>query len=123
MLDVLSKLEQLKELDAQAEIIRLDKQAAIDAIFTDEIKAQLAAIDAEFNPMTEAVNNTIGLLETEVKTAVLNHGATVKCSYTAVYNNGRVSWDTKALDGYAAAHPEINQFKKVGPPSVSIRRN
>lgn len=116
------KLEQLKELDAQKEIIRLNKQAAIDAVLTDEIKAQLSAIDIEFDPLTEAVNNTIGVLETEVKTAVLSHGATIKGAYTAVFAKGRVSWNTKALDGYAAAHPEIEQFKEVGNPSVSIRR-
>ena len=39
----------------------------------------------------------------------------------AIYAAGRASWDTKALEGYAVAHPEILQFKKVGEPSVSIR--
>jgi len=39
----------------------------------------------------------------------------------AVYVKGRISWDNKALDGYAAAHPEIGAFRKQGDPSVSIR--
>ena len=123
MTDIIKgKIEQLKNLDAQREIIRLDKQKAIDAVLTDEIKAKLAAIDAEFDPLTDAVNETIGVLESEVKTAVLSHGASVKGAYTAVFYKGRVSWDTKALNGYAAAHPEIEQFRKVGNPTVSIRR-
>jgi hypothetical protein len=119
---VVAKLEQLKELDAHREIIRLDKQAAINSVLTDEIKTQLRAIDAEFDPITENINNTVGVIEAEIKEAVLSHGVTVKGAYTAIYANGRVSWDTKALDGYAAAHPEIERFKTTGSPSVSIRR-
>lgn len=121
-MDIISKLAQLKELDAQAEIIRLDKQNAIDSVLTPEIKAQLSAIDAEFDPLTEAVNSTIAVIEAEVKAGVLAVGESVKGDYTAVYTKGRTSWDTKALDGYAAAHPEIEKFKTVGAPSVSIRR-
>lgn len=35
----------------------------------------------------------------------------------------RVSWDTKALKGYAAAHPEIEQFCKVTitSPAVTVK--
>lgn len=119
---VLAKLEQLKELDAHKDVVRLDKQAAIDSVLTDEIKNQLRAIDAEFDPIIENLNTTIGVIETDVKQMVLKAGETVKGEYTAVYNKGRVSWDTKSLNGYAAAHPEVEQFKKVGNPSVSIRR-
>ncbi len=116
------KLKQLSELDAQREIIRLDKQKAIDSILTDKIKAQLFAIDTEFDPLIDAINDTVKVIEAEIKTAILAHGKTVKGSYTAVYSKGRVSWNTKALDSYAAAHPEIKQFKKIGNSSVSIRR-
>lgn len=117
------KLQQLKKLDAQLDIIRLDKNAAIEQILTPEVKAQLAAIDAEFDPMLSAVRDAIGKLEGEVKLAVLAHGETVKAAYMAVYAEGRESWDGKGLAGYAVAHPEIEAFKKIGSPSVSIRRS
>ena len=119
---ILSKLEQLKELDAKKEELRLGKQSEIDAVLTDEIKAKLAAIDAGFDPLIDAVVENVTKLESEIKKAVLEHGATVKGVYTATYSKGRVRWNTKALDGYAAAHPEIEQFKQIGSPSVSIRR-
>ena len=123
MKQVITKLTQLEELDAQTELIRLDKQKAINTILTDEVKAQLAAIDAEFDPMTDAVRETIGKLEGEVKLAVLAHGETVKGSkYKAIFGKGRISWDAKGLAGYAVVHPEVEAFKKVGNPSVSIRR-
>ena len=119
---IIKKIAQLSELDAQRELIRLDKQKAINTVLTDEVKAQLSAIDVEFDQMTQAVNDTVGVIETDIKLGVLAHGATVKGVYTAVYGKGRITWDTKALGGYAAAHPEIEQFKKTGSPSVSIRR-
>lgn len=120
--EIKTKLTQLSELDAHLDVIRLDKQTAIDSVLTDEIKAQLVAIDAEFDPLAEQVAGTIGELEAQVKEAVLSHGATVKGTYNAVWSKPRVSWNTSALDGYAAAHPEIEQFRKIGEPSVSIRR-
>jgi hypothetical protein len=35
---------------------------------------------------------------------------------------GRVSWDTKALDGYAVAHPEIEKLRIEGAPTVRIAK-
>jgi len=120
---IVTKLTQLEELDAQSEIIRLDKQAAINEVLTNEIKAQLAAIDAEFDPMSEAVQETIARLESEVKLAVLAEGESVNGKkYKAIFVKGRVSWNTKELAGFAVANPEIEAFKTVGNPSVSIRR-
>ena len=119
-----TKLTQLQELDAHLEVIKLDKQQTIDSVLTDKIKAELLAIDSEFDPLSEAVMETFAKLEKEVKIAVLEHGATVKgtSGYTATFVKGRTNWDTKALDGYATAHPEIEQFKKVGSPSIRLRR-
>lgn len=33
----------------------------------------------------------------------------------------RISWDSKGLTRYAEQHPEINEFQKVGDPTVSFR--
>jgi len=45
-----------------------------------------------------------------------------KVGYKAIYVKGRITWNTKALIGYAIAYPEVEQFKKVGKPSVKINR-
>lgn len=39
----------------------------------------------------------------------------------AVFSKGRTTWDTKKLEGYALAHPELNELKRVGKPSVSVK--
>jgi len=102
--------------------ITAEKQTLIDSVLTPEIKAKIAEIEAEFEPKLTAVQERKAELETAIKQVVITEGATVKGDYHQfVYAKGRVSWDTKSLDGYAAAHPEILQFKVVGDPSVSVR--
>jgi len=70
----------------------------------------------------DAVTTNIEELEAAVRKAVLNLGMSVRgCHLQAVWNKGRVSWNTKALEGYALAHPEVEALRNVGDPSVSIR--
>ena len=124
------KIEKLADLQEQVAIQRtaLDtqKQALVDSILTEEIKAKIKEIDVEFSPQYDAVNEMqkkVTEIEKEVKDDVIASGETLKGTrLMAVYAKGRVSWDTKALDGYVVAHPEVDQFRKVGEPSVSIRK-
>uniref|UniRef100_A0A6H1Z9L0 Uncharacterized protein n=1 Tax=viral metagenome TaxID=1070528 RepID=A0A6H1Z9L0_9ZZZZ len=121
--EIKQKLDLLADHQAQRDAIALQKAELADAILTTEIKAQLAEIDAEFAGKTEAVNANIAVLETEVKQAVVEHGTSVKGTFLhAIWNKGHVSWDTRSLDGYAVAHPELLSFRKEGEPSVSLRK-
>ena len=120
--EIRTMLDQLAEYRAQRDVTMLRKQSAIDAVMTDEIRAQLSDIEAEYGIMTEAVEQNIVALEAEIKRAVIAHGSTVKGAHVqAVYAKGRVTWDAKALDGYATAHTELFAFRSEGEPSVSIR--
>lgn len=116
-------LDQLAELQAQQTLISLDKQKLIDAILTPEIRAQIEAIEAEFSGKSETVNGKIAELTTAVKQAVIERGETVKGSHLmAVLAKGRVSWDTKKLDGLMMVLPQLVYARKEGEPSVSIRK-
>lgn len=116
-------LDALYEAHAQRDALALREAAAINTVLTPEIISQIDAIKLEFASQHDAVIANIAELETTIKTGVLEYGETIKStSMQAVWAKGRVSWDTKRLDGYAAAHPEIAQFRNVGDPSVSIRR-
>ncbi len=115
-------LGQLAEIRAALAAHDLAKQEAIDGVLTPEIRQQIADIETEFDGLTDSAKKAASELEAHLKAAVIEHGATVKAAgLQAVFSNGRTSWDTRALDGYAAAHPEVAQFKVVGSPSVSIR--
>ena len=115
-------LDKLADFQSQRDIAMMEKQRLLDEVYSAEIKSRMAEIEAEFADQTEAVSSNIVALESEIKQAIIEHGASVKGSvYHGVFAKGRVSWDTKSLDGYATAHPELLTFRKEGEPSVSIR--
>jgi len=118
------KLERLAEMQSHQDVIRLHYADLKATIIPPEIKAQLDEIDAEAQTAMDALSGGIDSLTAEIKAEVIAAGTTVKSErLQAVYAKGRISWDSKALDGYAVAHPEIGAFRKTGEPSVSIRRN
>ena len=133
-MNTVEKLNQLYEFQAQKSLLDLDKQALIDDLYNrlytpeirqalDEIKKAEADINTEFAVKSEAVDDNIAKLTAEIKDDVIQLGSTGKGdNLMATWNKGRVSWDTKSLDGYAIAHPELTQFRKEGEPSVSIRK-
>lgn len=87
-----------------------------------EMLAQYRDMKAELAPALAA----LGELEKSIKTHVLETGETAEIDGASVsIRNGyeRVSWDGKALAGYAVAHPEIEQFKSVSAvkPTVVIK--
>ena len=122
-MDITQKLDQLAEYMSQRDAIGIRKQELIDSILPPEIKAKLAEIDVEFMAQSAAVFENIETLTAEIKSDILTFGASAKGAHLqAVWNKGRVSWDTKALDAVVALHPELAQFRKEGEPSVTIRK-
>lgn len=122
-MDIYEKIEKYSDLGVGVDLINQEKQALIDQVLTPEIKEKLAEIDAEFDPKTDELLQQKSMLEAAIKMEVLQAGQTIKGTYHSfVWSKPRVSWDTKALDGYAAAHPEIAQFRTEGSPSVSVRK-
>ena len=115
-------LAQLADMQAQKDLLALDKQALIDSILTPEQKAQLADIDAEFSERSTAIDANIAEAQERVKADVQALGKTVKSDHLqAVYINSRVTWNAQALDGFAINHPELFAFRTEGKPSVTLR--
>jgi len=114
------KLDQLAELrtvikDFTNEITKLVKCALSRC---SDLKERYDEVQFAIGAITERENT----LSEEIKEVVIKSGESAKGQYLqAVYSKGKTTWDTKALEGYAVAHPEVNQLKKVGEPLVSIR--
>ena len=122
-MDIYEKIEKYSDLTFGIDAISQEKQALIDQVLTPEIKEKLAEIDAEFDPKVDELAQQKSMLEAAIKQEILQAGRTIKGAFHSfVWSKPRVSWDTKALDGYAAAHPEIAQFRTEGSPSVSVRK-
>ncbi len=109
---------------ARAEVVAMEgrKKDALDALLTPEIRERIKKIEAQFEgPMAQAQDDA-KFLEDKVRERVLKEGCSTKGDHLhAILVKGRVSWDGKRLDGYAAGHPEILAFRNEGSPSVTIR--
>jgi len=118
---VAAKLERLSNLRGAADVARLNYEAK-HAEILKQIQAELDALELEYRPVLEAADENIAALENEIKTDVLMYGESISGgSYRASYTQGRVSWDNDGMTKYAAAHPDVLQFRKQGQPSVSLR--
>ena len=118
---VTSKLERLSNLRGAADLARLDYESKRARILK-QVQAELDALDMEYKPVIEATEENIAALENEIKTDVLLYGESVTGgSYRATYTQGRVSWDNDGMTKYAAAHPDVLQFRKQGQPIVTLR--
>ena len=116
------QLDELGELYALRDVLRLQRGELIEQATPPEVKQAIAAVELEFDDKMVTASERINELEATVKMAVVARGASVKGQRVhAVYNKGRISWDTKGLAGYAVAHPEIGAFQTVGQASVSLR--
>src|SRR4029077_20262158 len=84
------KLNQLTQTRAQRANLAAEKQAAIDRIVTPEIKAQLDALAREFTETEKDLDFPIGVLEADIKAAVLAQGASATGTHLqATRNTGR----------------------------------
>lgn len=119
--DISKKLDQLANFQAQRDVFALEKKELIDQVLTPEIKTRMEEIEAEFSGRLQSVNDNIAALEEEIKKDVLKHGTSIRGTFLrAVWNKGRVTWDTKRMESYASTHPEILKFRKQGVPFVSF---
>jgi len=88
-----------------------------------ELNLQMyAEMKAELQPALDLLKT----LEKEIKAYVLETGEVAEvdgCAVSIRKAYTRTSWDGKALKGYAAAHPEIEQFCKATEikPSAVIK--
>lgn len=120
-MDIQQALNELHELKCAAEVARMDCEAKRAHILTPVID-ELTALEAEYAPLIRAAQEKYAELEAQIKTAVVEAGASVKgAELHAVYAKGRVSWDGKKLEGMAALIPQLAEARTVGAPSVSIR--
>lgn len=120
--EIKEKLDRLAEIHSYRDYIRSEMEKVISALVPEEIQKEIDAVRLEFLGAIERTEANVADLQAEIKVDILNLGESVKGDYiSALFVKGRSSWDSKRLDGYATAYPEVLQFKKVGKPSVTIR--
>jgi hypothetical protein len=86
-------------------------------LIDDEVKRRTAEFVAPLQDQLDTIKAALAA-------AVVAHGETLKTPFGRVEfvrGGERVTWDAKALEGYAAAHPEILKFKSVKATEPSAR--
>ena len=118
--ETIKKLDELAKINEVCVSFQQELGGLIEQAFLNcpDLKERYDEIQIELEALTPRRSVDIKL----ITAYVLGKQESVKGkNLQAVFSKGRTSWDPKALIGYAVAHPEINEFKKVGKPSVSIR--
>lgn len=120
---ITEKLNRLSSYNQELENLASEYQKLVDSVIPEEVKKQLADIETEFTDKKSTLNSKIAELDNQIRQSVLVLGSSVKGDkLMAVWNKGRISWDTKGLDGFAVAHPEMAAFRKEGDPTVTLRK-
>lgn len=111
-------LNTLAELRSDVERLREEKKEAVPK----RVQESLARVDEKFKPRIEAVQLRLEEVEKQIRHSVLHLQTSVKGdALHAIYMSPRKTCDIHKLEGYAAAHPEVQAFIKEGEPSVAIR--
>jgi len=120
-MDIKAMLDDLASLDDEISKADAERKAKRDAILA-LVQDQLDEVDTEYRDILGAMQSSRSKLESDIKSSVIQFGASVKATYLhAVYVKGRVTWDTKMLDGLMIAFPQLIEARKEGDPSVTIR--
>lgn len=120
-MEVSARLAALAQARHFAASVRAEKEER-RAVVLEQVRAQLEQIDAAYDDELRAADEAVSRHEAEVRHAVLQAGQSVRHEGVhAVYVRGRVTWDGKGLSEYSESHPEVEQFRRVSPPSVSLR--
>ena len=118
---IIADLDELTNCRDRLTVVRLEYEAKREAVL-DKVRAELDALEAEFSPERAQLAVRSVELEDRVRLNVLALGLSVKAtSLHAVFSKGRISWDSKGLEGFMVAHPEIGAFRKEGQAGVTIR--
>jgi hypothetical protein len=115
-----------QQAQAKIEALKIELQAQIESqtrqVYND-VAARKAEIEAEFSGAAHAVDENIRALEDEIKADTEAEGKTVKGKhFMAVYNRGRITWNTDMMEAWINDHPFLKSARKEGKPSISLRR-
>ena len=119
--DIRGWLDELAELRDQRRRLEDSRASALCRVIPAEVQEAIDEVEAEFAPKFEAIDEAARELEGRIKAATKSLGKTVKGTTLQAVLNIRTIVDTKALMGYAAAHPEVLAFCEQRQ-YVSIRR-
>lgn len=121
--------EQVREALAKVTSARIELSATEaswdkmrDDMIPEDVKVKIRELAEEMAPKVASMSNELAKMELELREMVAAYGQTVTgLKFQVVYISPKPVWNEKALDGYAAAHPDILQLKSMSEPKTQIR--
>lgn len=114
-------LKQLEAITKEREALEAEAQRKLDQIL-EPIRFVYEEHLAATNELRTRLEEREALARAQVSEKVKALGATLKGeTIQVVYIAPALSWDTKILLGYAAAHPELKDLGKMSDPRVQFR--
>jgi hypothetical protein len=102
--------------------IDADLQVKVADVY-NQVAIRKEEIEAEFKGTSQAADENIQKLTEEIKADIKSVGESVKgAHYQGVYVKGRITWNTDKMEAWIVDHPFLQEARKEGDPSVSIRR-
>jgi hypothetical protein len=119
---IIDLLEQYAETEAQIDVLRLDRDVAVDEILIRTgVMIEIDDIQYRTELKVKQAHDILEALKTQIHALMLEHGETVQSQHkTAKWCKPRVSWNDDGLCGIAMFHPEILALRREGEPSVAI---
>lgn len=118
-----AKLDNLDELKLQRLEIENEKKQILESLIPPEIKTRIAEIEIDYHNKLLVADLGIADVGAEIESEVLKLKISVKGNFLhAIYNPGRISWNTKELDGAIKLFPALAKYRKTGDPYITIRK-
>ena len=114
-------IKTLEQLIAHIDLQKIEYNKLKNEIL-EPVVADLADLEAEFEQIIEPLQDYRKEIEKDIKSRIIERGQSLKGdNIHLIYSKPRVTWDTKGLEGYMVAHPEIEKFRRVGKGSGRIK--
>ena len=118
------KLDTLAQKIRERAVLAEAHATAIDLAMGPRLKAVIDEINGSFGDSLVVADMEIERLSAEIRNDVLSVGHSISNdSIQAIFTRPRVDWDSKGLDTLYETLPQIQQFRRVGMPSVMIRKS
>jgi hypothetical protein len=120
--DIQQEIIELEQIYASIDTANKAMQIEIDSLMSPILRKKIAQVKERYGKSVDSLINQVALKENLIRSETLRFGHTVRGNFiTALYQNGKLVWDGKALMAYGnTVNYEVLKFRKQGKPNVRI---
>jgi len=109
------KMDELADTEIQRDMVVAERETLRQKQIPIQVQAELEQIDEEFAPKIEQIELNIKARKEQLQALLKEYARPVKSKYYNWSYEEEVTYDAKAMDGYALNHPEILWMRSTKP--------